>query len=142
MTTKNELMYQRITKHGKELIGFFNLPKDTDPVKLCKQLFKLENKAHHAATCLCNTNTMHISELNRFTGYAVKQATEKEQEDFFTRIIMSLGKIIGTENASKVFINHDPRGYSLKIKEKFSKEFYYKDWGGYGIIAPDFSDAE
>lgn len=140
MTTKKELMYQRITKHGEELIRFFNLPVNTDPVKLCKSLFRLEKKCHHVVTCLCNTNTMHLLELNRYTGYDVHQSTDEEQDEFFDGIMRSLGKIIGKEAAEKCFINHDPRGYSLKIREEFSKVFYYKDWGGFGILAPDFQE--
>jgi hypothetical protein len=35
------------------------------------------------------------------------------------------------------FINGDPRGYSLKIKEKIYPELH-QDWGGYGILAPEF----
>jgi len=37
-----------------------------------------------------------------------------------------------------VFINGDPRGYALKIKDEFVREnnlTIYQDWGGYGILA-------
>ena len=40
-----------------------------------------------------------------------------------------------------VFVNGDPRGYALKIDDSYVKKFNLKierDWGGYGIIAPDF----
>jgi hypothetical protein len=48
-------------------------------------------------------------------------------------------------NATGIFINGDPRGYSLKIKsedvrllnEKYGLNIY-RDWGDYGIIAPEF----
>ena len=46
------IMYQRIKKHGDNLKAIFNL--DVDSVKLCKQLFRLENKAHQLATDYCN----------------------------------------------------------------------------------------
>lgn len=138
MNTKRETMYKNIEKHGRDLITLFGL-RDTDPVKLCKQLFRLERKAHYATSCLCNTNTLNLMELNRFTGYDVKQATEGERDVFFAGIRKSLERIIGKENAAYCFINFDPRGYALKIKAEACKEFpMYKDWGGYGILAPDF----
>jgi hypothetical protein len=44
---KKEILNQRIKKHGDNLKAIFNL--DIDSVKLCKQLFRLENKAHKLA---------------------------------------------------------------------------------------------
>lgn len=135
--TKKERMYQDIEKHGKELIQFFGLPEQ-DPIKLSKMILRIERAAHHATTCLCNTNTLHLMELNRYTGFDVEQATEEEQDAFFEKIKKRLEKHLGKENMKKCFINYDPRGYALKIREEFSKDFYYKDWGGYGILAPEF----
>lgn len=135
MSTKRERMYERIEKHGNDLIKFFGL-KDKDPVKLCKAIFRIENKAHHATTCLCNTNTLTF--LDHPRAWEIKQATEEEQDAFFDGIRKSLERVLGKDNAEKCFINHDPRGYALKIKEDFSKDFPNKDWGGYGILAPDF----
>lgn len=121
---KKDTMYAKIERHGEELIKFFNLDKTIDPIKLSKRLFSLENKAHHATTCLCNTNTLNL--------------TEKEEDEFFYKIRKRLSNIIGEDNAEKCFINHDPREYALKIKEEYSKDFYYHDMGGFGILAPDF----
>lgn len=136
MSTKKERMYQAIEKHGNDLKEFFNLP-DADPVKLCKALFRIENKAHHATTALCNTNTLEYIDHPR--AWELKQATEKKQDAFFDGIRKSLERVLGKDNAKKCFINHDPRGYALKIKEEHAKDFRNKDWGGYGILAPDFS---
>lgn len=41
-----------------------------------------------------------------------------------------------------VFINRDPRGYALKIQEDWVYSHganIYRDWGGYGIIAPEYN---
>ena len=39
------------------------------------------------------------------------------------------------------FINNDARGYALKLKSEFIKDkTIHRDWGGYGIIAPDFRE--
>jgi hypothetical protein len=104
---------------------------------LSKALFSPENKAHHATTCLCNTNTLNY--LDHPRAWELTQATEEEQDNFIEKIEDSLAKIIGEDNLAKCFINFDPRGYALKINEENSKDFYFKDWGGFGIIAPDFN---
>ena len=41
-----------------------------------------------------------------------------------------------------LFVNGDARGYALKIMDSYVMERrldIYKDWGGYGIIAPDLT---
>jgi len=114
------IMYQRIKKHGDNLKAIFNL--DIDSVKLCKQLFRLENKAHKIATDYCNGD---------FEG-----DIEKESE----KILLKVSKILNT-NTFNMFLNTDARGYALKFFENFSKDKpIHKDWGGYGIIAPDFRE--
>jgi hypothetical protein len=140
-TSDKVKMYQDIEKHGKDLIILFGLPVDTDAVTLCKSLLRVENTAHAATTNLCNTNNIHGSEPYRhaYTGQYItpKETTEEEQDAFFERIMARVEKILGKNNI--VFINHDPRGYALKIKPDFTPAGFYKDWGGNGIIAPDFT---
>ena len=42
-------------------------------------------------------------------------------------------------NARTLFVNGDPRGYALKLKDYEAKQRgIYQDWGGYGIICPEF----
>lgn len=131
-------MHEDIQKHGENLNAIFNT--GIEPVKLCKSLYRLEKKAHHATTCLCNTNTLNIMELNRYTGYDVEQATEAEEDKFFEGIKKQVVKILGKDSEKCFFINFDPRGYALKLKSEFCEgKQIYKDWGGFGIIAPDFT---
>ena len=114
------IMYQRIEKHGDNLKSIFNL--DVDSVKLCKQLFRLENKAHKLALDYCN---------GVFEG-----DIDKESE----KILFKVAKLLNT-NTFNMFFNSDARGYVLKFFEDFSKDKpIHKDWGGYGIIAPDFRE--
>jgi len=133
-------MYQQIEKHGADLNAIFNT--GIDNIKLCKKLFQIENKTHKATICLCNTNTLDIMELNQYTGYDVKQATEEEQDAFFNKILTRVDKILQfKEKNIPVFINYDPRGYALKIKDDYTRAHNLKihqDFGGYGIIAPEF----
>ena len=131
-------MYEDIQKHGENLNAIFNT--GIEPVKLCKKLFRLEKKAHYATTCLCNTNTLNLMELNKYTGYDVKEATEAEQDKFFEGIKKQVIKILGKEAEKCFFINFDPRGYALKLKSEFCEgKQIYKDFGGYGILSPDFT---
>ena len=137
-TIEKVKMYANIEAHGNNLNAIFNT--GLNPVELCKKLNRIERKAHHATTCLCNTNTLHLMELNKYTGYDVKQATEAEQDKFFEGIKKQVVKILGKEAEKHFFINFDPRGYALKLKSEFCKDKkIYKDFGGYGIIAPDFT---
>jgi len=111
-------MYQNIKKHGDTLKSIFNL--DIDSIELCKKLFRLENKAHKLATDYCNGD---------FEG-----DIDKESE----KILSKVAKILNT-NTFNMFFNGDARGYALKFFEDFSKDkTIQKDWGGFGIIAPDF----
>jgi len=134
---KKQRMYERIQKHGEELNAIFET--EIEPVALCKKLMHLERKAHHATTCLNNTNTLDLLELNRFTGYDVKQETEEEQDNFFLKIEHAVINILGTKASMGFFINYDPRGYALKLKPQFMLgKKLHQDWGGNGILAPEF----
>ena len=114
---KKQIMYNKIQKHGDNLKTIFKL--DVDSVKLCKKLFRLENKAHRLAEDYCNGITDNI-------------------ESETIKIINKVKKIL---NTNEVFFNGDPRGYALKLCDQFSKDKnIHKDWGGYGIIAPDFRE--
>jgi len=109
----------KVTRHGKSLIDFFHLPKETDPVKLCKRLRKIEKVMRQACLAYCN-GLMDIQTLENVEIKANEQ----------------LRKILG-DASSQVVINTDPRGYSLKIDNP--PHTIYRDFGGYGIVAPDLS---
>ena len=113
------ILNQRIKKHGDNLKAIFNL--DIDSIKLCKQLFRLEKKAHKLALDYCNGALTDI---------------EKQSNSILDKV----AKILKT-NTFNMFLNTDARGYALKFFEDFSKDKpIHKDWGGYGLIAPDFRD--
>lgn len=125
MNNKAE-MYQRIRQHGENLKRIFSLPADTDPAKLCKRLFKLENQARPIMVAYCN-GTANEPDVDNYVD---------------NRLWPALRKTLGEKADTLIFINHDPRGYTLKLTEKasFVETGIYKDWGGYGIIAPDLRD--
>ena len=118
---KQQKMYQQIEKHGKDIIDYFGL--DENPIKLCKKLRRIETEASKVMTDACNIPDVDVD------GYVLKTLKPK------------LVKIFGIEGIKSIYINHDPRGYTLKVNEIESKRINgYKDWGGYFILAPDFRE--
>lgn len=135
-TERKAEMYKNIEEHGANLNAIFNT--EFSNVVLCKKLHSLEVKTSRATTNLCNTNSLHYSDY--FKG--IKESSEEEQDVFFGKIMKSLVKILGQKAKECIFINRDPRGYALKIDNKYVRDNnlkIYRDWGGYGIIAPDFT---
>lgn len=123
--TKKSRMYDKITKHGENLNKIFGL--DEDPVALCKKLLRLENK---------------MTRVN--TDWVNGDIEEDEQDKVEKQVLASLDKILGYKaKGIPVFVNTDPRGYALKIKDDWvrknrDKYQIYSDMGGYGILAPKF----
>lgn len=118
---------EQITRHGENLNAIFNT--GLDPVTLCKKLRRLELKASILTTRECNTGEDKGPELSK--------------------VLTSVKKILfpspftnSVELYKAVFINGDTRGYALKIKDQFVRDNnfkIYQDWGGYGILAPEFN---
>jgi hypothetical protein len=126
-TTAKERMYDQITKHGNNLNAIFHT--NLDAVALCKKLHSLEHKAHRLTEDECNTGTDHEAELNKIL--------DKVKEILFSGFISKQDAGI----VDAIFINGDPRGYTLKIQDSYVREHNLvieKDWGGYGILAPEF----
>lgn len=131
MTSQQKLgMYAAIEKHGKDLLKLFPNAKIKDPIALCKTLHRLEIKANRAATDYCNTGEQSAHDLG---------------EALTDKAAAILG--VSAENGISVFFNGDARGYALKIGGINNRDLssfndnirIYKDWGGYGIVAPDFT---
>ena len=119
---RKEFTNQLIINHGRKLQGAFLSPEQ--PVDLCKKLRRIENKLNRLFTDHCNIGEKPGDE-------AIIERAEKS----IKKILPEIGKAL--------YINHDPRGYSLKIREDKAKEIgILTDWGGYGILAPDFSDTQ
>ena len=128
-TEKKETMYKNIVEHGKDLKRVFNLDSSIDEVKLCKSLFRIENKAHSIAEDFCNY------------GYE----SEEETEAIIDIILNKVDKLLNFKHQNiPVFFNGDPRGYTLKIDDDYMRKNkiypFHSDWGGFGIIAPSFRE--
>jgi len=128
MTTQTkEAMYQRIEKHGEDLNRIFNTKHNN--IDLCKKLRRLESKAIILITQDCN------GEITDRYDYDTKLAC----------ILDSVNLLLVNVQREHVpiFINTDPRGYALKIKDEYIRDNdiqIHRDWGGYGIIAPDLTN--
>jgi hypothetical protein len=128
MKKLKEIQYENILKHAENLIAFFSLSgynTDDEKIKLWKNVGILENKAHKVALNYCNgdfnTDQTEILEIE---------------------ILNKLNEILNfREKKIIVFFNMDARGYALKISlspEQRKENNIHTDFGGYGIIAPEF----
>ena len=118
-------MVRNIIEHGKNLLAIFPSATITDPVYLCKRLRFYERKAESSTTALCN---------------GCIESLQKYHEKALERIEGKVRKILGITADDVMFINRDPRGYALKLSDSYVKDLrIYKDWAGYGILAPDFT---
>lgn len=90
------------------------------PFDLVKQIKRLEIRANRIATADCN-------------GTIDPELADKKLDKIKEQVQVILPEL------KTLFINGDPRGYSLKIKEEEAKQLgIWQDWGGYGILSPEF----
>lgn len=118
---------QRIEEHGRRLLDIFPNATEQDPYKLCTKLRRLETAA--ASLALRGANGPQWDD-------------EGLQEAAYEDVLAKAKKLLGNDGKRYVpmFINRDPRGYQLKINDKWLAETgwpLHRDWGGYGIIAPE-----
>jgi hypothetical protein len=125
--------FARLTIHVKELESL----GAEDGIEAYNTLLRIEKRAHKLAEDMCNFNI-----------------PEEIQEKRSEAIHKQVSKVFGGVSPKGFFINYDPRGYALKIKEEDNRfiilphfageEVQYKriisycDWGNYGILAPEF----
>jgi hypothetical protein len=153
-----------IERHGMQLLAIFPDATERDPVKLCKKLRRLEAEAHAIAERLCNGPEFGTPEevdarcdaiLRRVRAMlctnqpktGAKCGCKRGQERDNCPSCEGTGQVIDFARIRRrksvpIFINRDPRGYALKIDDAWMRETnaaLHTDWGGYGIIAPEFN---
>jgi hypothetical protein len=104
------------------LLGQLSNDKLAGPYRfdLYSKLKRHENRANRICVLECN-------------GGIDENIADKKLAAIKAKVLQLLPEL------KTLFINGDPRGYSLKIKESEAKEIgMYQDWGGYGILAPEF----
>ena len=125
MTTKNQRMYAKIEAHGNNLLTIFPNATVKDPIKLAKALLRIETKTNRQMTDYCNGLMDAVA--NDVCATVARRKVEV---------------LLGPPDAVPIVINRDPRGYSLKIDDSYMREHrlqLYRDFGGYGILAPTFT---
>lgn len=124
----NAKQLRSITRHGEQLLAIFTGATERDPVALCKKLRRLESRASAIALRLCNGPEFP-------GGY-----DEVDQLcDALLAKVDALLNFRATGPHDSVFINRDPRGYALKIRgDAIGNMPLHRDWGGDGIVAPEF----
>ena len=111
---------ENILSHGFDLQRIYPDSNQFGPVTLCKKLYRYEVEASRITKQICS--------------YPIDMDKAEKRLD---KIEAKVNDILGA--GPEVFINRDPRGYALKIKTEAAKGLdIYKDWGGYGIICPEF----
>lgn len=132
---ERERMYKRIENHGHLLIDFFDLcPKHTDPISLCKRLRRLEREGERLGLALCSDE--HFCDSH--TEDEIKAIADSILQRVADVLSLSHEDLYGKEQT--IILNRDPRGYALKMSEAASRDWRgYKDFGGYGILAPKFN---
>jgi hypothetical protein len=132
---KKDRMYVRISQHGNQLLRVFPNAIVKDPIALCKALCRCEVKLHAIAEEQCNGNRAANTE-------ALYAAWEASLEHRIGLVQARVGKLLGMPWQAPLRYNGDPRGYAIKIESSYMVEHsieLYRDWGGYGIVAPNFS---
>ena len=128
---KKQAMGERILRHGLALRRLFcndDWPKGSGlgPVAPCKALRRIETKADRISTDYCN-GVVEIEVVDAFEERAYKR----------------IAKLLPKLPAEAFHYNRDPRGYALKIDDKYMREHkidLHRDFGGYGILAPDLRE--
>ena len=148
-----DMMEKSILKHGKNLNSIFNTgyADGFGGAKLLgSRLLKLEKQARELALHSCNGEPIKYIEKycpkEYWSLYGIESDNdiyteiEKIIDQEIDKIVSKVAKILNT-STDNIYFNGDPRGFALKFSEDFSRTLptnFYKDLGGYGIIAPDF----
>jgi len=122
---------KRIDKHISQLRAVFPALSKRSPEDIEGVLYHHERRAHRAAERLCNDSSYG------------NERYERDVEPIKAELRRFLGL---DETKIRVHVNGDPRGYAIEIsdvdigalRDKGVVDFDRRDWGGYGILWPDF----
>ena len=105
-----------------ELLGEMFGVRCINPYATFEILLKAEREANRQTTKECNISV-----------------SEEDSDKWYEKFIARLTKKLGVDKMPDgFFINYDPRGYALKMKEGTFQQGFWTDFGGYGILAPEF----
>lgn len=123
-STKKDRMNAEIKSHGEDLNAIFKT--DLPPVTISKKLFSLENKLRKA-----NVDSSNGS------------ISEEELDKIENSVLAAVDNLLGYKaKGIPVYNQGDPRGNALVIDSKWISKNnvdIYRNMGGEGVLAPDFS---
>lgn len=130
--SKLQRWHDKLDRHYQTLVRLAELMGDKYAMgkpfygkKLSVALLKLENQAHKATTDYAN-GEIQMEDMDRIDDEVTAKVT----------------KLFG-KKLPGFFVNRDPRGYALKIDDKFMPRYekvgLERDMGGYGILSPEIS---
>ena len=126
---KRDRMNEQIKAHGEDLKRAFDISL-VDPDTLARKLHRIELEARRLALDYCN---------------GANNVTTENWEELTEKILAKVDNVTGFKRKGvPVFVNGDARGYALKINNAWVEGYQskggriYTDWGGYGILAPEF----
>lgn len=117
MKTPNEGVLKARAAHHAALAAMLPPGSKLTGLSVWRKLRRIEREANSIGLDMCNTG---ISEA------------EKERRD---AAVESKIKAIFGKLPKGFFINHDPRGYALKLEEGSGPAGLHRDWGNYQILA-------
>lgn len=136
----NHDQWRQVERHGRALLYAFRGAVEKDPVLLCKDLRRVENRITPTLVRNCNEGVPE-EELDKATNRTV----------VYVMGILGISKRRAKEIG--LFVNRDPRGYALKLDSEWTRDHnnslyprklgqyaIHTDMGGYGILAPDYSN--
>ena len=113
-------------------------PFTGEPVQLWRKLAHIERDANNAATAQCN-GAPYGGQPYRADDDDTPGGGYTAYEAFCDSIRSRVAKVFGGTLPAGFKLNHDPRGYSLKLDKDKGATIpagLCTDWGGYGILAP------
>ena len=115
---------ESIERHGLQLLTIFPEAKERNPIKLCTKLRRIQSAVDGPILRHCNVGL-----------------SDAEQDRAEIKALDDLDRLLSWRSSGvPVFVNWDPRGYALKIRDEWVRAQgaeIHRDWGGYGIIAPE-----
>ena len=123
---------EAVERHGRQLLAIFPNCTERDPVALCRKVRRIETVAGKLAEDCCNFLSMESPEFDVRYNLIQKRLSK----------LLHGKEFAFGQGITPFMINLDPRGYALKINDQIMRDQgldLHRDFGGYGIIAPDLT---
>jgi len=117
-------------------------------VRVIYELLKMTNSNASDSLLFAESRTMYLQRLEKKMSFINEkwcngEITEEQFNYHYNYVKNAVNKMFNN-NLDGFIINTDPRGYALKIEDNKIREKYLNlgimtDWGGYGLLAPEFN---